>query len=81
MNDGTTNDVVGNETGGKITLNGKNHPLAEVMSIHDLLESIGLGGKPVVVELDERAVFPRDYQKATVAPGARVEVVALAAGG
>ncbi len=64
-----------------ITLNGAPHPIETAVSIERLLESIGFAGKPVVVELDEQAVFPRDYQVTMVEPGARVEIVALAAGG
>ena len=51
------------------------------MTVTELLETLGLGGKPVVVELDEEAVFPRAYPDTPVGEGARVEVVALAAGG
>ncbi|MEO5916556.1 MAG: sulfur carrier protein ThiS [Luteolibacter sp.] len=64
-----------------IQLNGTLHEIAAAMSVADLLASIGLGGKPVVVELDEQAVFPRDYPQLMVGEGARVEVVMLAAGG
>ncbi|MES2440781.1 MAG: sulfur carrier protein ThiS [Verrucomicrobiota bacterium] len=65
----------------KIQLNGNPHEIAAAMTLNDLLESIGFGGKPCVVELDEQAVFPRDYGSVTVGEGARVEVVTLAAGG
>ena len=51
------------------------------MAVTDLLASLGLAGKPVVVELNEQAVFPRDYENLQVSEGARVEVVTLAAGG
>lgn len=64
-----------------ITLNGKAHPVDGARSISSLLESLGLGGKPVVVELNEEAVFPRDYGTVQVEVGAKVEIVALAAGG
>lgn len=64
-----------------ITLNGSEHAIKAAVSIGQLLETIGLAGKPVVVELDEQAVFPRDYPHTMVEPGARVEIVALAAGG
>ena len=64
-----------------ITLNGSPHPLEAAVSVDQLLETIGLTGKPVVVELNEQAVFPRDYSRTVVEPGARVEIVALAAGG
>jgi sulfur carrier protein len=65
----------------KIQLNGNPHEIAGAMTVIALLESIGFGGKPCVVELDEQAVFPRDYDCVTVGDGARVEVVTLAAGG
>jgi thiamine biosynthesis protein ThiS len=51
------------------------------MTLSDLLESIGFGGKPVVVELNEQAVFPRDYPSTLIQEGARIEIVTLAAGG
>lgn len=64
-----------------ITLNGSSHPMEAAMPLARLLETIGLAGKPVVVELNEEAVFPRDYPQTLVEPGARVEIVTLAAGG
>ncbi len=64
-----------------ITLNGTPHEITGPMSLSSLLESLGLAGKPVVIELDEQAVFPRDYDATAVADGSRVEVVTLAAGG
>ena len=65
----------------KITLNGSLHEIERPMPLTGLLESLGLAGKPVVIELDEQAVFPRDYEKTEVREGARIEVVTLAAGG
>lgn len=64
-----------------IHLNGSPHEIESTISVTDLLEAIGLGGKPVVVEIDEQAVFPRDYPQVMVGDGSRVEVVMLAAGG
>lgn len=64
-----------------IRLNGASHPLAAPITVEALLASLGLAGKPVVVEIDEAAVFPRDYPATLVQDGARVEIVTLAAGG
>jgi thiamine biosynthesis protein ThiS len=64
-----------------ITLNGAPHPIEAAIPLDCLLASIGLADKPVVVELNEHAVFPRDYARTLVAAGARVEIVTLAAGG
>lgn len=65
----------------KIQLNGSHHEIEAPVTVAALLESIGFGGRPVVVELDEQAVFPRDFQETLVGEGARVEIVTLAAGG
>ncbi|MFZ9936447.1 MAG: sulfur carrier protein ThiS [Luteolibacter sp.] len=64
-----------------ITLNGKPYPVAGPLGLHALLDSLGLAGKPVVVELDGRAIFPREHATTTIRPGARLEIVTLAAGG
>jgi thiamine biosynthesis protein ThiS len=64
-----------------IQLNGQPHEISALLTVSELLTSIGYGGKPCVVELDEQAVFPRDFATTTVAAGAKVEVVTLAAGG
>lgn len=64
-----------------ITLNGAPHPHPEAICILQLLQNLGLDGKPVVVELDGQAIFPRDHPHTPVQPGARVEIVTLAAGG
>lgn len=64
-----------------ILLNGKPHPLSGETGMPQLLEMLGLAGKPVVVELNETAVFPRDYPQTSVHPGDRLEIVTLAAGG
>jgi thiamine biosynthesis protein ThiS len=64
-----------------ITLNGSPHPIAGPITLEHLLENLGLAGKPVVVELNEQAVFPRDYPRIPVENGAKIEIVTLAAGG
>ncbi len=65
----------------KIHLNGQAHEIGGPITVTEMLESLDLSGKPVVVELNENAVFPRDYPQTLVGDGARVEIVALAAGG
>ena len=64
-----------------IILNGSPLPLAAPLTLAALLDSLGLAGKPVVVELNEAVVFPRDYPLTSLPDGARLEVVTLAAGG
>jgi sulfur carrier protein len=64
-----------------ITLNGAIHPLEKSIPLDNLLDHLGLAGKPVVIELNEQPVFPRDYRCSLIEPGARLEIVTLAAGG
>lgn len=53
----------------------------ESHTVASLLDSLGFGGRPVVVELDHEAVFPARYAATPVKDGARVEIVMIAAGG
>jgi len=64
-----------------IILNGAPHPIAGPVTLDRLLETLGLAGKPVVVELNAQAVSPRDYPHTLVENGACIEIVTLAAGG
>jgi len=64
-----------------ITINGETRELDAPSSVAELLAVLGLGDKPVVVELDREAVLPADHATTTVEAGARVEIVTLAAGG
>ncbi len=64
-----------------ITLNGEKREIGAVQSMGELLETIGLAGKPVVVEHNKRALFPREIPSAVVSDGDVVEVVQVTAGG
>lgn len=64
-----------------IRLNGKDHSLETAVNIEQLLASIDLAGKPVVVELNQQALFPREYANSTLQDGDRVEIITIAAGG
>ncbi len=64
-----------------IQLNGKNHELDTAASVESLLKSIGLGDKPVVVELNKTALFPREYSQSSLEDGDKVEIITIAAGG
>ncbi|MES2997582.1 MAG: sulfur carrier protein ThiS [Verrucomicrobiota bacterium] len=64
-----------------IRLNGRPHPLPEAMSLSSLLETLGMAGKPVVIEVDQNPVLSRDYPGTMLADGAKVEIIVLAAGG
>ena len=65
-----------------LTLNGTSREFgADAFTVATLLDALGLGGKPVVVELDREPVFPADYAATAVRDGANVEIVTIAAGG
>ena len=63
-----------------ITLNGKKHD-TEAATLLALLESIGMGERPVVVEHNQCALLAREHAKATLAEGDVIEVVQITAGG
>lgn len=65
----------------KITLNGEKRELDGPQTVRSLLESIGLGGKPVVVEQNQVALLPREIDGAAVSDGDVIEVVQITAGG
>ena len=65
----------------EITLNGQPYKLSEPTTITLLLESLGLGGKPVVAELNHEAVLPRNFPDTPLAAGDSIEIITLAAGG
>jgi len=65
-----------------LTLNGTPRTFeADTHTVATLLDALGLGGKPVVVELDREPVFPADFAATVVRDGASVEIVTIAAGG
>ncbi len=65
----------------KIILNGKDHPLDKVINVETLLASIGLAGKPVIVELNKKALFPREYADSDLQDNDQLEIITIAAGG
>ena len=64
-----------------IRLNGTDHTLETAISVQTLLESLGLGDKPVLVELNKEALFPREYELSMLAHGDQLEIITIAAGG
>ncbi|NCF13391.1 MAG: sulfur carrier protein ThiS [Verrucomicrobiaceae bacterium] len=65
----------------KIKLNGKDHSLNEATNVETLLASIGLAGKPVIVELNKKALFPREYADSDLQDNDQLEIITIAAGG
>ena len=65
----------------QITLNGQTHYLDSEITLTDLLESLGLSGKPVVVELNQEAILPRNFAQTLIQANDQLEIITLAAGG
>ena len=64
-----------------IILNGNAHQTEPDTTITSLLASLGLADKPVIVELNKRALFPRQYDDSVLQSDDSVEVITIAAGG
>ncbi|WP_193214455.1 sulfur carrier protein ThiS [Luteolibacter marinus] len=54
---------------------------SDAFTVASLLDTLGLAGKPVVVELDLEPVLPAAYPVTEVSDGAKLEIVTIAAGG
>lgn len=63
-----------------LTLNGKKQDTSAA-TISELLKSIGLGDRPVVVEHNQRALLPREHAQTLLDEGDVIEVVQITAGG
>jgi sulfur carrier protein len=64
-----------------VTINGKPLNLTPACSVSAMLTELGFSGKPVVVEINQVALFPRDYETTIIEETAVIEIVTLAAGG
>jgi sulfur carrier protein len=65
----------------KLTLNGELREVAIAATISDLLGSLCLEGKLVLVEWNGHAVHRGEFQITQLAEGDKVEIVRLSAGG
>ncbi|MGE9268121.1 MAG: sulfur carrier protein ThiS [Verrucomicrobiales bacterium] len=64
-----------------IILNSQEHPLAQALTITELLAELGLAGKPVVAELNQEALSPGEHESRQLRDGDRLELITIAAGG
>jgi sulfur carrier protein len=64
-----------------LTVNGITQEHVEPLTVQALLDVLGFEGKPVVVELNHRALFPRELAETALHDGDAVEVVQITAGG
>jgi sulfur carrier protein len=64
-----------------ITVNGQTREIPENSTLQALLADLGLAEKPVVIELNREALFPREYASTIIPNDAVIEIVVMAAGG
>ena len=64
-----------------LVLNGTPHDIPEPLTVRGLLDHLGFGEKPVIVELNQRALLPREFEASALHDGDQVELVQITAGG
>ena len=66
----------------KVTVNGDGREFdGESLSLGEVLEALGLGGHPVVVEHNGSALLPGEQAGTVVRDGDQLEIVRVVAGG
>ena len=64
-----------------ITVNGKEHELAELNSLADLIRSLHLETSHIAVERNQEIVARADYAQTELQAGDRLEIVTFVGGG
>lgn len=64
----------------KLRLNGEEME-TNAATVRDLLQQLGMAGKPAVVEHNQHALFPREHESTGLAEGDIIEIVQITAGG
>ncbi len=64
-----------------LTINGNPYQLKTGSFLPELLSEMKLAGKPVVIELNRKALTPEQHAKTALQEGDVLEIVILAAGG
>lgn len=65
----------------KVLVNGEAQVAEAPLTVLGLLEVLDMGGRPVVVEWNEKALLPREYETTALSEGDRLEIVQITAGG
>lgn len=66
----------------KVTINGQSQDLPdEAISLSSLVERLGFGAIPVLIEHNGEAIFHREFDAQQVAEGDIIEVIRMVAGG
>jgi sulfur carrier protein len=65
----------------RLTLNGEFREISESKTVADLLRSLGLGEKLVLVEQNGQPVPREEFPATSVRDGDKIEIVRMVAGG
>ncbi|MCX5660665.1 MAG: sulfur carrier protein ThiS [Planctomycetota bacterium] len=65
----------------KLKVNGETMELPAGQTVRGLIETVGLKGKAVAVEVNQAVVRRKDHETATLREGDVVEIVTLVGGG
>jgi thiamine biosynthesis protein ThiS len=64
-----------------LVVNGDGRNMPPGTTVAGLLVELGLEGRPVLVERNGEALFPRDFGATALGDGDRLEIVRMVAGG
>ncbi len=64
-----------------LIINGEEKEFEDTLQLSDLLTQLGLGEKPVVVELNRQALSPSEFKSQELHDGDELEIITIAAGG
>jgi len=65
----------------EVQVNGEKREIETNMTLPNLLTSLGFSGKPVAIELNEKALTPSQIQSQVLANKDQLEIIVLAPGG
>ncbi len=65
----------------ELVINGTEQRLEQVETIRDVIDRLGLAGKPVVAEADGKVLTEAQWKDTPVYPAMRIELVHFVGGG
>jgi sulfur carrier protein len=74
-------DAAGGPAGCQLTINGEARQFATGTTALAVVQALGLEGRPVAVEVNERVVPRAELDRCMLSSGDRLEVVTLVGGG
>ena len=64
-----------------LTINGNTRNFNDGLNLQALLLELGLAEKPVVVELNQKALAPSEFESQKLSDSDQLEIITIAAGG